>query len=381
MDALHSRDHRGEPRTRRSLLVGVAVAMLLALPASVAAAPPSTACVVSAKGTHATFASVQAALDASAAGVTLLVRGTCVGTTIVSKEATIKAVSDDRPGGVVLDGAFAGPVLTVGAGVTLRVEHVTITHGYFQGDIQSPGGGGISNQGTIIVKGSTMTENVSDHGGALGNFGNATIVDSTLDYNGGYQGGNIFNTGTLLVERSTFTRGRGRFGQGLWNATGGTATLIGTSVTDNAGFLPFSGGGISNYGELTLIHSNVSHNASLFGGGILNDGGTARLVRSVVNDNSSSFGGGIMNGPGSPFPTPDSSAQLLLDGSTIANNTAGSGGGIRNEGVMTLRGPTRIGGNTASQGGGIFNDSGASVVGVTARTFRPPNTPDDCVGC
>jgi hypothetical protein len=377
MDASSSHERGRVSRGARVLIVGLVATALLGLPLSVAAVPLITPCVVWAQGTGTIYGSVQAGLDASAAGVTLLVRGTCVGATVVSNDATIRAASAKPIDRATLDGALAGAVLSVNTGVTLRLDRLTITGGYNH----NPGGGGIFNEGTLVMNHSTVIDNTSNHGGAIANYGDATILNSRIDHNGQYMGGNIFNAGTLVVKDSAITRGGGRWGQGLWNQLGASATLIRTSVSDNDRLLPFSGGGIENHGDLTLVDSRVIRNASIFGGGILNEG-TAWLIRSKVTDNSSLSGGGIQNGP--TFIPGSGDEQLFVIGSTVARNTANFGGGIYNKGVVTLRWSTRIGRNTAAgdgQGGGIFNDTGASVVGVTGQTFRPPNIPDQCVGC
>ena len=82
-------------RTRTAAIAAVAVLVLLPSAAG-AARPSSDACVVKAGGT--TYASVQAALDASSAGVKLRVSGTCVGPTVVSKDAAISGPAGNGPG-------------------------------------------------------------------------------------------------------------------------------------------------------------------------------------------------------------------------------------------------------------------------------------------
>jgi hypothetical protein len=325
---------------------------------------------------------VQAALDASAAGVTIVVRGTCVGTTVVSKNAIIRAARVRSSYRATLDGNLAGSVITVNQGVTLRLERLIITRGFFSYSDPHPGGGGILNRGTLVMTRSIIRENTGHQGGGIANLGNATILKSTIDHNGDYEGGNIWNAGTLVVKDSKIIHGVGRFGQGLWNATGGSARLVRTSVTDSDPGLPFSGGGIENHGDLTLSRSDVSRNASVWGGGILNQG-RARIDSSTVTHNTSTFsGGGILNGPA--FAPGSGGEQLVLTDSIVSSNTSNFGGGIYNKGAVTLDRPSRIGRNTAGavgQGGGMFNDPGATVAGVTKDTFTPANIPDQCVGC
>ena len=380
MNAWNLGARRRVGRVPRILMAALVAGALIGLPVSAFAAGAS--CVVRAQGTPVTYTSVQAALDASPTGATLLVRGTCVGTTVVARNATIRAAPVRASYRATLDGALGGSVITVNAGVTLKLERLVITRGFFSFSDPHPGGGGILNRGTLTLTRSVVKESTGHQGGGIANLGTATILHSAIDHNGNYEGGNIWNSGTLVVKDSKITRGVGRFGQGIWNASGGSATLIRSSVTDSDRGLLFSGGGIENHGDLTLRHSDVSRNASIWGGGILNEG-IAHIESSTVSNNvGDNGGGGILNGPA--FFPGSGAEKIFLVNSKISGNTANFGGGVYNKGVVTADGPSRIGGNTAGgmgQGGGIFNDTGASVVGVTTDTFSPPNIPDQCVGC
>jgi hypothetical protein len=78
------------------------------------------------------------------------------------------------------------------------------------------------------------------------------------------------------------------------------------------------------------------------GGGILNEG-TLTLEHSTVNDNTGVFGGGILN-----------EGTLTLEHSTVGGNTAtGSAGGILNEDTLTLEHSRVSGNNAESEAGGI----------------------------
>jgi hypothetical protein len=351
----------------RSRLLGIAAAALFLLPAGVTANPAGE-CVVTVQGTHTTYASVQAAHDAAAPGAMLVVRGTCDGETVVSKDVTIRGGAATLRGS---SGVGFGPVLTVSHGATLRLEGLTVT-----GSLS----GGILNEGTLLLTHSTLislSQGIGSSGwGGMLNNGNATVRYSLLDQNFPRS---ITNTGTLLVQHSTLSGSSGRHCLGLSNS--GTATLEHTRVIDNPGFIPLIGGGICNSGDLTLRQSEVSRNTALQGGGIWNQG-TARIIHSIVTDNRGTLGGGIFNGPRLDFDDLPVQSELLIVDSVITGNTAGRGGGIYNRRAVTLGGNTRIGANAATdQGGGIFNESGATVVGITSKTFRPPNMPDDCSGC
>lgn len=131
------------------------------------------------------------------------------------------------------------------------------------------------------------------------------------------------------------------------------------------------GGGILvNNATLTLNDSTVSGNDAPFGGGIENYYGSVTLNRSTVTDNNqscpcASFGGGIVNTDGS---------TLKLYSSTVSNNFGGYvGGGIINDGDVTIRNST-ISGNSAFVGGGIANIIGTvnisqSIISGNAALF------------
>jgi hypothetical protein len=92
------------------------------------------------------------------------------------------------------------------------------------------------------------------------------------------------------------------------------------------------------------------------GGGIRNDG-TLTLTRSTIRGNKASYeGGGIRN-----------DGTLTLTQSTIRGNTASDGGGLINRGTLTLTHST-VHGNTASYGaGGLINWGTLIVAHSTVR--------------
>jgi hypothetical protein len=86
------------------------------------------------------------------------------------------------------------------------------------------------------------------------------------------------------------------------------------------------------------------------GGGILNNG-TLTLRGVAVSGNTGAQGGGLRN----------NGTLTLGDGAVVSGNTAGNvGGGIFNEGTLTLEDGSEVSGNGAADGGGIFH-SGSSL--------------------
>lgn len=122
---------------------------------------------------------------------------------------------------------------------------------------------------------------------------------------------------------------------------------------------------------MTLTDTTVSDNSSGSGGGIYNIG-RMTLTRSKVLKNSASTasGGGIYNQPASDG-TPLTGIMMLTD-STVADNTAGVGGGIANHGQITLTNTTVSGNRSTANsdgGGGIINFTN-SKMNITNSTIK-----------
>ncbi len=123
-----------------------------------------------------------------------------------------------------------------------------------------------------------------------------------------------------------------------------TVTLAGMTIA-NGVIRMNHGGGISNYGNLTLTNSHLHHNAvSIGGGGGIYNGGTLKIVKSLIQQNSSTInGGGITN-----------DGKLELISSSVNNNSSsGFGGGISSSSNLTVIGSTIVDNYSGTYGGGI----------------------------
>jgi hypothetical protein len=162
-------------------------------------------------------------------------------------------------------------------------------------------------------------------------------------------GGGILNFGTLTVSDSTISgnvacsSGCGSGGLGGGIANGGTLTVSDSTISDNVACSGSScngglGGGISNGGTLTVSDSTISDNVACSGSSC-----------SGINVESVSVGGG---GGGIA-----SDGTVTVSDSTISDNIAcsgacdggGYGGGIANAGTVTVTNST-ISGNVACSG-------------------------------
>ncbi|MBK8821830.1 MAG: S-layer homology domain-containing protein [Anaerolineales bacterium] len=123
------------------------------------------------------------------------------------------------------------------------------------------------------------------------------------------------------------------------------------------------GGGIANYGTLTIRNSTLSGNSyigGLGGGGIYNKGNLT-LINSTITGNMAEDGGGIFN---------DYGQTLTITGSTFSENVAqsisqlqGNGGGIANIGTLSVDDSMFLDNSATAGGGAIVNSiNGNSIL-------------------
>jgi hypothetical protein len=179
-------------------------------------------------------------------------------------------------------------------------------------------GGGISNQKFVVTLNNTRVVGNSapsglDAGGIYnGTNGVMSINDSIISNNTARQGGGIRNDGTLVVNRTSVVGNTATSAGGGPALGGGIANLIGTTTLNessvNNNDSEEDGGGIANRsgGTVNINNSTVSGNSANYaafpnaadGGGIYNDfdccGGTStvNLNNATVAFNSSTGSGG-----------------------------------------------------------------------------------------
>ncbi len=187
---------------------------------------------------------------------------------------------------------------------------------------------------------------------------------------GGGNGGGIANFGVLTVSDCTLSGNTAQHdGGGVWNA--GTLTVSNSAFTGNTA--GDAGGAIFNDGTVTVTASLVSGNTAAVGGGICNNVfGSASINQSALSGNTAADGGAILN-----------SGPLTVSGCTLSGNSAtgfdfsglhfaGKGGGIDNAGDSTLTTvrDSFFSCNSAELGGAIFNSASYGTLDVRGSTFR-----------
>ncbi len=128
------------------------------------------------------------------------------------------------------------------------------------------------------------------------------ITDLTIANGGGVQtGGGIRNEGTLTMSRTAVDGNSAFVGGGIANATGAMATIQESTISRNAATGESGdGGGIFTDGVLTLLNTTISGNSAIdSGGGIrLNTSADVMILHSTVANNAGVNGAGIWNAAG-----------------------------------------------------------------------------------
>jgi hypothetical protein len=213
-------------------------------------------------------------------------------------------------------------------------------------------GGGLENDGTLTVADSVLTDNTAFRGAGIYNTGTLTVLNSTIANNRSVDnGGGIANFGPLTVTDSVLAGNTGLSGGAVYNFGLGSLTLSYSTLTGNEAH---TGGGITNNsGQVAVSNSTLAGNSATSGGGggLYNDyGGLVTIDESTLaNNDASTEGGGLLNEPG---------GTLAVVGSTISGNVASTGGGIGNGGSLTTRN-TILAGDRASAGPDLFGDLGS----------------------
>ena len=143
----------------------------------------------------------------------------------------------------------------------------------------------------------------------------------------------------------------------------GVVTLSQLRIVNGAVSGEDYGGGIANYGRLTVLNSTLSGNAAPVGGGIYNRGSLS-VVNSTLSGNwatEAGVGGGVCN---------NTDGQMTISNSTLSGNSAYDGGGVYNNtnGTLTISNSSLVGNSASgdySTGGGITNYGTLTVLNST----------------
>lgn len=223
------------------------------------------------------------------------------------------------------------------------IRDLTLTDGYSSDD-----GGAIYNKENLTLQTVTLADNsAADDGGAIRNDGTLTMIDSTLANNTANSTGSSLSGGGAII-----------------NTVGATLTIQNSTLYGNTAK---NGGAIRNDGTLILQNSTISGNtATTFGGGIVNtsDGllfgtkATATISNSTLTNNTGGTGGGITN-----------FGRLTVTSSIVAGNTNDSDVLNFFPGSTTSGGHNLIGNGNGTNA--FTNGVEGDLVGTSANPLDP----------
>jgi len=285
-----------------------------------------------------TDCSLREAIGVAAGGDTITFAGdftiTLTDTLVISEDLTI----DGGGHAITVSGNNAVRVFRVTGNSLVTLDTLTVTHGFggsdFDCSLLAQCGGGIKVEDgvTLTLTHSTVISNTAYRGGGIHNDGVMLVAQSVISGNAATLGGGIGSMHVLTVQQSVVANN---------TATGGGAGIYDAH--------PYRGGSLTV--EESLIADNV-------GGGIqaestagYDDPVTIRNS-TIVRNSSAGWGGGIQAG-----------SPITIVNTTIASNTAATGGGLQFLGIdpVFITNST-ISGNRATQNGG----------GIGTAFNRPP---------
>lgn len=243
---------------------------------------------------------------------------------------------------------------------------------------QSNGGGVyVDNNGNFTMYDGKISNNTTKiHGGGVyvkkdGNFTmyGGTISDNKTTGTSGDGGGVHISEGTFSLYGGTISGNEAaRWGGGVYFiGSSYTFTMNGGTISNNKAPKNSGGGVYINGGEFTMTDGEISDNETLnggYGGGVCIGADfttTFSMTGGKILRNKADYGGGINIG--------SHGTCTVSGGEIFANETTGSGGGIRNQGTLTVNGNSVISGNKAKStvvhtgGGGIYNGGTLTIEG------------------
>ena len=260
---------------------------------------------------------------------------------------------------MITRGSGSGGGLHVGSGCTVGIHDLSFSRNTASASYQYGIGLLVDAGSTVTVSNSVFSRNQcggSSAGAAVYNYGDLTLSDDSFEDNqtgDACEGGAIYTRGRLTVVRCNIERTR----MGAWcNAAGifvyrGQLSVSDSTISD--GIAHGTAGGIFTLDSLvsvtnTIIRSNTCDS----GAGVAFNGTTeAMMTGCTVSGNVGGDAGGVWVGL---------DAVVSLVNCTIAGNTSSHlGGGIQNNGTLTLIHCTIVGNRVVngSDGGGIYHIS------------------------
>ena len=172
-------------------------------------------------------------------------------------------------------GEGGGQVITVRSGGTLNISNGTLKGGW-----GGAGGALVNEGGTVTLTSVTCSNNVADdRGGGICNR----------------EGGTLTMTGGVITDNTSNDHSGAKGGGGLFNEENATMTLTNVTITGNKAKLT-DGGGICNFGTLTVDGCTIQNNkANTEGGGIWTENGKTLNMKGAMTVTDNTTANGLTN--------------------------------------------------------------------------------------
>lgn len=210
-------------------------------------------------------------------------------------------------------------------------------------------GAGIYAQSQLALDAVTVSHNEFDipraeakkyyygYGGGIYADALTTISRSIIAENSALHcGGGIYGNSMITISQSKILQNSAGYGGGIYSDV--MLKISESQITHNSARAYYGSGGGIHALELILNKSTVSNNSAPYGGGISAGDPTIKISQSIIAEKAVTQTGGYA-------PT------LLINNSTIAANSAENGGGIVSSSQTTIKlKNTILAGNTATMG-------------------------------
>ena len=251
---------------------------------------------------------------------------------------------------------FAQNAAAEGGAVFVKSGDASFENCLFDGNVASVGNGGALSTSSAFTFVNTAFRNnsSSSNGGAVYVDGDAesTLSEVVFSGNAAINGGAIAQNGQFLrVSDATFSNNSA-------SEKGGAATVALNALffADNASFFGNSaknGGAVYNNGSFYLTVGRFENNEASENGGAIDETYYFEIRDAVFQNNTAGGVGGSISLNGA------NSSWLIR--TSVENSTAYEGGGIYNNGALTLV-ESVVSGNTATVGGGGISNPGSLLI-------------------
>jgi hypothetical protein len=222
---------------------------------------------------------------------------------------------------VTLDAQNLGRVIYITGTIDVEMEGLRLING--NGGIFIGDSSNVELRNSLILSSTTWEGGYPGHG--IMNYGTLTLVNSSIVSSTVQSvmswGVGIYNLGNTNIYSATIRDNTSQTCAGIANE--GSMNVFTATIQNNIGLGYMGhGGGICNWGSFYLASSSVLNNQSLIGGGIANEGIMSILNTTISGNDASAHGSGVLNYTAGPTSGITPTGMMTITNSTIVSNTS-----------------------------------------------------------